>query len=111
MLGDTTRIFRSAENEPGDYFAHPDGDHSKTDGNNQERRRILTLRAGGKEKGMSWHSREKQFCVKRQWEHKLPRMKPLAIRAPLVPPGGCFWTCGWALPPVTSNRGKCAHLI
>lgn len=107
MLGETTFIFRPAENEPGNYFAHPDGDHSKTDGNNQERRWILTLRAGGEKKGKPWHSREKQFCVKRQWKHKLLCTKPLAIRAPVVPAGGCFWTS----PLVTPNRGKCAHCI
>lgn len=84
MLGETTCIFSPAENEPGNYFAHPDGDRSKTDGNNQERRRILTLRAGGEKKGKSWHSREKQFWVKRQWKHKLPCMKPQAIRVPVV---------------------------
>lgn len=51
MLGETTCIFRPAENESGKYFAHPDGDHSKTDGNNQERRWILSLRAGREKMG------------------------------------------------------------
>lgn len=84
MLGETTCLFRPAENEPGNYFAHPDGDCNKTDGNNQERRWILTLRAGGEKKGNSWHSREKEFCGKRQWKHRLPCTKPPAVGAPLL---------------------------